>query len=507
MNGMITILKRGLPLLAVVLLLGSCYWSSEEDSGGITTEVQSESTSGSGDNTVTGEDGDIARAYLLSGGGMQKRVYQLSGQKQAYQQSKLSGGKASFTFESVPAGQTYEVLVAVGKLAGDNEEALDVHSYYRASDIEVTANATTDVDAERTVVQQLSGNPQTLSEGFMSYALLGNQVTGAVSGDAVEGDGLFASTQSTVHELERSGDLWKKSGGSIEMPDGRTINSLSKGISSSGEPVVLVNTTDGIRELSGTTTLGEQDFSTGLESGVSVLRSVEFGNSTDGYSLLFQQKGGIGFANYSDPSGLSNPDNWWTVDLSEYSIVGEPVLDFSVDQSGPVKGGYAATKLGAFSATVTSVRGKFDDGTWSEVQAAVNFLDDTVPDPVLSVGVAGGTLYLGTKNGAYRFPQLNDDGTPTTPTDTRELVAETRGYRIQDILVSDGGKVALISPLAVIVEQPDGSGGWNVTEVPFVALPNRLGERVSGTWIDGGNERLVLGGTEGLAVLYPEKTP
>jgi hypothetical protein len=386
---------------------------------------------------------------------------------------------------------------------------LDVHSYYRASDIEVTANATTDVDAERTVVQQLDG-ADNLENGFMTYALFGKRVTGVQSGDSVLGGGapgLFASTPVEVHELELQGDVWS-SQGNAAISDGKTINSLSARVSATSGAGVLVNTSDGIHEVSGSSSINLPELSTGLASGVSVLRSVEFGDFTDGYSLLFQQKGGIGFANYSDASGLSNPDNWWTVDLSEYSIVGEPVLDFSVDQSGPVKGGYAATKLGAFSATVTSVRGKFDDGTWSEVQAAVNFLDDTVPDPVLSVGVAGGTLYLGTKNGAYRFPQLNDDGTPTTPTDTRELVAETRGYRIQDILVSDGGKVALISPLAVIVEQPDGSGGWNVTEVPFVALPNRLGERVSGTWIDvGGNERLVLGGTEGLAVMYPEKTP
>lgn len=341
---------------------------------------------------------------------------------QDYHSAPLSGGKGSVTIEDLPPGDGYRLVVAAGGASGGR---FVTTKYGMSSSFTVQSGAETGVSL-------------TLSDIDTAY----DAEVGALKSVVVDGATIYAASGSTIFsggtldDVETGGTAW------LTGPRG-TINSLSL-----GDTGLLVNTTNGVYASGGAVLVGNENLDPpgALQSG-----------SYDGV-YFYQGENEFG--------GFAAPETTWTrIDLDIDGLAGKPVLDFVVLDNAGTTYAYFATKfVGAFRVSETFLD-EVEDPELSEIldpdSGYFAFFGQNLPlTQALGYYAGNGTLYLGTRNGAYRSAVSSGvSALASSPVQ----VPGTQGLDITKIIVNDEGVVAMLSASELVVVKDS-----KVYRMPFV---------------------------------------
>jgi hypothetical protein len=354
----------------------------------------------------------------------------------------IAGG--SLTIEDLPPGEAYRFVVAAGNPSG----ATFIPTAFGTSPLfSIKTGVETSVAIELKEIAIVTDLPGINLKSVVVSAPIAAPTITAATGNAIY--------QGTEIEL-LAFTPWNTANG--------TINSLS--LTADSPPNVLVNTTAGVRNTSGTLI--------GTWSGTppSVLQS---GGINDVY--FYQAEKELG-----GKSGVAN--NWNRVEL-DIPVAGKPVLDLLVKEIDSAVYGYFATRVaGAFrisSGDIDSV--KLEDILSGNENSPITFFGKGLPLIQAFGNIEGSDeLYLGTKNGVYKTNLLNPK--TTTPT----LISETKGLNVTKIVVQGSDQAFLTARELVVLK-----GGTKLYKMPF--LTSTVGTLTDMAW-QGTN--LIVTGTSGI---------
>ncbi len=343
---------------------------------------------------------------------------------QDYHSGSLASGTGTVTISDLPPGDAYRLVVAAGTASGDR---FATAKYGMSSAFAVRSGVETGVS-------------MTLSDIATAYAT----ATGALKSVVISGNTIRAASGSTVFSGDSLGAV-ETGSASWDTATRGTINSLSLG-SSAGALFPLVNTTNGVYAVGGGAPIG------GLLEAPGALQS---GSYDDVYFYQGEtQFGGL----------VEAGDEWTTVELDIDGLAGKPVLDFFVLENGGLVYGYFATKfVGAFRMGENFIESEPDIAdVLDKSSGLLSFFAEDLP-LVQAFGYTGdgaGTLYLGTKNGAYRTSvSFGATALGSAPV----LVSGTRGIDISKIVVNGEGSAAMLSASELVVVKDS-----KVYRMPFV---------------------------------------
>jgi hypothetical protein len=404
--------KLSFAILIAAALLGAC----------------SLQTGGSGD-------GSVSMRFALAvedGGGVLSsvRIWVYSdnvliknSDSQDYHSAALSGGSGAVTISDLPPGDAYRLVVAAGAASG---ERFVTAKYGMSSAFAVRSGVETGVS-------------MTLSDIATAYAT----EIGALKSVIVEGTTIHAASGSTVYSGGSLGAV-ETGAASWNTATRGTIHSLSLG-SNFGVPNPLVNTTNGVYAISGGAPIG------GVLEAPGALQS-------GSYDDVFFYQGEDQFGGL-----VETGEDWTVIELDIDGLAGKPVMDFLVLEDGGLVYGYFATKfVGAFRMGENFIESEPDIAdVLDKSSGLLSFFGEELPliQAFGNTDDGSGTLYLGTKNGAYRtIVSFGSAAIGSEPV----LVPGTRGINITKIVVSNG-VVAMLSESELVVVKAS-----KVYRMPFV---------------------------------------
>ncbi len=384
-------------LVLAVVLLGSCAMQSGEP-GTVRMGFNLAASARAGGESLT-----YVRVWVYSDNVLVKASVDAD-----FHGAPLVSGAGTVTISDLPPGNAYRLVAAAGDDNGSSSRFRTLR-YGMSPVFAVNGGAET-------------GVAMTLTDIATDY----NEVPGGLKGVVVAND-------DTIYAAS-AGNLY--SGTSLE-PDtatvwsAGTINSLSLGYDSlSVGDFPLVNTTNGVYDA---TVPAVPVLIGGPLAAPGALQS---GSFDDVY--FFQGEGQFG--------GLAGEDlTWTTIDLDIQGLTGKPVMDFFVIENAGVVSGFFATKIiGAFRMGQDFLDSDPDFADINKDNPNLTFFGEKLPliQAFGYTGDASGTLYLGTKNGAYR--------TATSGLGTVKLVDGTKGINITKLAVG-GGAVAMLSAKELIL--------------------------------------------------------
>lgn len=452
-------------IIAFIVLI-SCYFQGDSSTGSITIDVQAAGAKAIGDIDTY----DTARVYLLSGNtDLGNALFDFGG-GQIYAQVAIENGKA--TVQGAPVGR-WNVLLALGSLEGPGGDVFYVQKYGESGATQILSGVSNEVAIT------LSVNPFTTAEELFDKDVVGV---------AKLGTSVYAAEPGALHGYTDAGfsSYFTPLG---SFPVGHVVNSLSPGLDAIRADVLYLNTSEGIVTYDGSSY--DDTFSSGLGA-VSVLDAgaYVYGSVALNTVVYFQRDGGLGGVLLD-----TLPYDWIDVDLSDV-ITGQPVLDFEIVDD-PLDCVFFVTKLGAFALATELLDGHTADEVF-DLAVFFNNIDGTFYS-IRSLGYdpsAGGTMYLGTDDGAYK-------GTPAAPPAATfaslSPVPGTAGMAIDKVEVSlSGAYVAFLSNLNLYV-----SNGTDMVKIPFHGgLPGRVRRM---TW--DGNVLLIAGSTGLVSLNAPSLWP
>jgi hypothetical protein len=466
--------RISIPIIAVAVLslLVSCYWQAPVKSGSLSFSFSPGVVAKS-----ISQDANTLRVYLVTSQGT---LYPL-GKVEHPLYDEIPSFTSSSTYNSplLPVGQTFSVIVVVGKSVNG---AFAPTNYSRdPATVTIAAGVTSSVSIT------LQDSPFTRSN------LWGKVVTGL----AVIPNTIYASTADTLSSAPFASPATFTD---LATLSDRTINSLSIGSKWVGagtfSPEPWMNTTKGVVPFH---TPGGADTSFATGDGIqSVLLSASL-NAAAGDTdpneqvIIYQRLAGIGGEVLS--SGTTVELKWFDVDLSAY-LTGKPILDFVATENFA----YFATSLGALQLPKSITKESTIDA--QKVMDVSQFFSVTSGEPVIpiiSLALAGAepnyTLYMGTTDGVYSAPLVNDKIGDITP------VSGTAGRTVSRIAAYDQTHVAFLARRAVFV-----FNGTSLTELPYYSgLPADLpGELTDVSWFNNGATiTLLVAGKKGLVSYAP----
>ena len=250
------------------------------------------------------------------------------------------------------------------------------------------------------------------------------------------------------------------------------INSLSLGLLADETEFLLVNTTNGVYDA--TVPAGP------VRKGNALAAPGPLQSGSYDDVFFFQGEGQFG--------GLTGEDTeWMTIDLDIEGLAGKPVMDFFViEESEENVSGFFATKVvGAFRMGQGILESdEIDFSDLNKDNPNLTFFGDGLPliQGFGYTGDASGTLYLGTKNGAYR--------TSTSALAGAQLVGGTKGINITKLAVG-ANAVAMLSAKELILIKNS-----RVYRMPYVT--GLVGDLTDLAWL---GDKVILSGTAGIGVV------
>lgn len=332
-----------------------------------------------------------------------------------YHSATLVNGQGTVTIPDLPPGSGYRLVVAAGSAS---ETRFATVRYGMSAVFSVRSGVET-------------GVALTLADIDTAYDTeIGGLKSVVVD---VDDNSIYAASDSAVYSGAALGSLSPSA-----WTAGGAINSLSLGYVSAGPSnFPLVNTTTGVYPVGGGAPIGGALVSPGaLQSG--------------SYDDVFFYQGDDQFGGLVEAG-----DDWTTVELDIDGLAGKPVLDFFVVENGGQVYGFFATKfVGAFRMGQNFVESEPDiSDVLDKSSGLLSFFAEDLPliQAFGYVGDGAGTLYLGTKNGAYRTNvSFGTAALGSAPV----LVAGTRGIDISKIVVrmdGDSPVAAMLSASELVV--------------------------------------------------------
>ena len=455
------LLRVAAATLIVSGFLAGCYLEIGDGSGTVGIEIPEVRS------MIGAPSADTGRVYVLNG----PNLVPLDGN--SFVEFALSAGGApvtEITVGPVASGPGYQILLAFGS----REDGIAGSTVFVPTDYALSGEFTVAVG----IAARVSLTPVPTPFAPVGPAeTLGRDLVGIVYTDA----GLFTATSAQL--LKGSGTIPSVTFANAgTLPAGRTINSLGVG-SAWGATLPWVNTTNGVLPYDGASyDAGFDPLTTSVLSSA----AAAVGSNVYGYMLF---DGGL--RGVYVPEGQSGPQWLAPIDLSEF-VVGSPVSDFAIADSGGSFYGYFATKLGTF---------RLSDGllTDSAVGSVTDFFEEA---EYLTVTIDGRNaqitrlalnrlnpthLYLGTPRGALRVSESAIGGGEAV---VATLIAGTQGRAVRRIVV-EGDNVAILTDHFVSVSS---NGGTSFTTIPVMA--SSVGE-VSGMFLTPAG-MLLISGSHGL---------
>ncbi len=498
-------MRRILTITVVIitaLLMASCYMMSTQPTGSISINLGGPAGRAISSTTKV-------RVYLYSyASSSSYSLYTFPDGKQ-YQEFQYGTGTKTFT--DIPAG-LWQVLVSIGSDGPSGTDSFQTTDYGHSGVVSLTGGGSASASVA-TSPTPVSTSTDLLGKSItgLIFNALGTQNIVASSTDMMW-NGSFAPCQPAMPIMS------EMSNSSQIAADGLQLNSLSYGYYDSGNgfvPTLFVNSNKGIVQYDSTNgfnTSFSQYLTDTSGNPISVFNSGSQAalSPTSGLpiavAVFYQSVHGIGgvyldTANTAPTASLGGAPG---IDIELPASAGmSPVynLSTSIDATNTIYAFYA-TQDGAFWTTSDILNSSLTPG---DLQTDAHFFTATangqsVPIQAVAVdmpsGASSGTLYIGTRMGAYSRPISEANGTVTfggswTPVD------KTASDNIVDIVTDpQTGAVAFRSRYNVYTLDAM-NNPTAVTAYPFYAgMPGSI-QIMS---FAGGF--LYIGGTEGMVYVY-----
>ena len=359
-----------------------------------------------------------------------------------YSTSIASGAsEATITISDLPPGDSYRIVVAAFKPVGTTTT---VTAFGTSPLFGVKAGVETAVGIELKPIDITSQQIQNL----VSVVYNGSTITAASNSALYTGSSVTTVTPAS----------WPPSNG--------TINSLN--LTADQSPVVLVNTTRGIYDQSGSY-VGTSNWG---DTPPSVLQS---GGLATLNTYFYQAEKEIG--------GYVGGNAWNRIKL-DIPVAGKPILDLLVwkKDENTIFGYFATRVVGAFRVGSSDIENlKLEDILSGNVNSPITFFGESLP-LIQAFGYIGGNdLYLGTKSGVYKT-NIN-----TPQTSTPLLIEGTKGLDVTKIVVQEKTEAFLTAKELVILKN------YTIYKMPF--LTSVVGTLTDVAWKD---TDLIVVGTNGI---------
>ena len=354
-----------------------------------------------------------------------------------YSTSIASGAsEATITISDLPPGDSYRIVVAAFK-KGDTTT---VTAFGTSPLFGVKAGVETAVGIELKPIDIASKQIQNL----VSVVYDGSTITAASNSALYTGSSVTTVTPASWPTSTKG-----------------TINSLN--LTADQNPVVLVNTTRGIYDQSGSY-VGTSNWG---DTPPSVLQS---GGLATLNTYFYQAEKEIG--------GYVGGNEWNRIKL-DIPVAGKPILDLLVWQDQDTIYGYFATRVvGAFRVGSSDIENlKLEDILSGNEKSPITFFGESLP-LIQAFGYIGGEeLYLGTKSGVYKT------NIKTPKTSTPLLIEGTKGLDVTKIVVQGTTEAFLTAKELVILK------GSKIYKMPF--LTSVVGTLTDVAW--KGTDLIVVG--------------
>jgi hypothetical protein len=489
-------------LTAVLILIVSCYWQADTQTGTFSFRVPANAGARSGERTIDSRS-DALRVYLMA----DEALVRFGPPAHPYWDEiplAINSVSATYTSPQIPAGIPYTVIAVAGESAPSGFGPFDDGKAYGVT---VGQGATT------TVPLVLSPIPS----GAIMTTFTDN-VTG-VLWDTRFGAGPFASTEHAIYTS--NAPTVNPFTLEVDVPN-TVVNSLSVGeifhsIRGGISPMLWLNTGNGILPYQPAVSVPPGILRSDYTTGNGLVNEFKSGSMTDPLQQinripLYIRATGLGGA---VSTGGQPPTAWFDVDFSQYQG-GTRVYDMALTKSYA----YVATSTGAYRIPTTAITAGAT--AQSVISASAPFATGGANSRITSVlavdDAAGGTgtyLYMGTRSGIY-VAHLED--TPAAVfTASPALIPNTErmsprmmaGISLYDSVTFPGVPryvilVAAFSPTGVEIIYQDLTNATfgTIAQLPFYAglpsdIPSDLHQVAWYTYT--GYAYVLIGGTKGLA--------
>jgi hypothetical protein len=446
--------------LIVLILLASCYWMGDFDTGGINLKFSG---------AQSRVNGDVVRVYLIANGLLFSTE---SGVAFTAEVPLATNEETVIEIDGLPVGPRYQALIGVGPVTGG---IFRPRAYGETEEFRITAGEGTSVTPSMDYIEPFNGI-------YFSTDLQGKNLVGVIE----SGSEIYAAEEDRMYMANL---IWDSGLGDYVVnvfdsydlaadPDSLGVDShIVNGLSQGNFWGALMNSNKGIVPFTG----GDGwDFDTAFSSAMVGDRNVEESDiltvSTD-LALFFRRSDGIGGVYIT--GGIS-PQTWVNLDVNG-------TRDMVVSSNNS----YFATEGGAFALAWEFLLDS--PPKLSERRMAFSGPAEILSLEYLPIGVAADRLFMGTTDGVWEA-EVTSESPVTLGILTQ--IPETAGQPIEMIDISEywaNSNQAFLSRYYLYIRY-----GATVYRFPFFAL---FPGKVTGmTW--SSDSKLYISGTEGLSVLY-----